>query len=214
MRLDLHVHTTYSVDGHCTLKDAVRAAQAKGLDGFALTDHNTVSGHKEAKKLSKKGCIIIPGIEISSSCGHIVGLGVSEDIPRGLSPEETVERIRGQGGLPIAAHPFAPGRSPSLIYKAKFDAMEVLNARALFPSNNLARRFAERHKIPGVGGSDSHYPKEVGLACTKIDCGTSIDSILSEIRKGGSSAMGRTLPLPSLLWRFLQRSFPRRFRER
>jgi len=214
MRIDLHVHTAYSMDGHCTIKDAIRSAKAKGLDGFAIADHNTVAGHKEAKKLSEKGFIIIPSIEVSSSGGHIVGLGVSEDIPRDLSPEETVEKIKGQGGLAIAAHPFAPGRNPSMIYRAKFDAMEVINSRAIFPSNNLARRFAERNKIPGVGGSDAHHCYDIGLAYTNLNCEMSVDSICSKIRKGGSSAMGRTLPLPSLLWRFLQRSFPRRRRER
>ncbi|MEW6222631.1 MAG: PHP domain-containing protein [Candidatus Hadarchaeota archaeon] len=214
MKLDLHVHTVHSSDGYCTVKEAVKFAKAKGLDGFAIADHNTIAGHREARKLSGKGFIVIPAAEISSSNGHIVALGVSELVPRGLSPAETVARIREQGGIAIAAHPFIIGRNPSLIYKAKFDAMEVLNGRAIFPANSLARRFAEKHGIPGVGGSDAHRGDEIGLAFTELECDTSVDSILSGIRKGGPSALGRTLPLPSLLWRFLQRLLLHRHRRR
>ncbi|MEW6592826.1 MAG: PHP domain-containing protein [Candidatus Hadarchaeota archaeon] len=217
MKVDLHVHTIHSSDGYCTVAEAVKFAKAKGLDGIAIADHNTIAGHREAKKLSGKGFIIIPAAEISSSSGHIVALGIKELVPRGLSTAETVKRIKEQGGVAIAAHPFIIGRNPSLMYKAKFDAMEVLNGRAVFPANRLARGFAEKHGIPGVGGSDAHRGDEIGLAYTEIDCEKNIASILSGIRKGGPSASGRTLPLPSLLWRFLQRFLhhhSRRRRER
>jgi hypothetical protein len=204
--LDLHVHTTHSIDGHCSVKEAAEAARARGLNGFAITDHNTVSGHEEAKKLSKSGFIIIPGIEVSSTHGHIVGLGVSEAIPKKLSPSETVERIKEQGGVAIAAHPFSPPRNPNMVYKAKFDAIEVLNSRAIFPSNNIAQRFARINKIPGVGGSDGHRYDEIGMAYTVVDCEPKVDSILRKIQKGETSADGRTLPLPSYLWGVLQKA--------
>lgn len=206
MRIDLHVHTTNSIDGECSVGEAIRSAQAAGLDGFAITDHNTVAGHSEARKLSRKGFLIIPGIEISSTHGHIVGLGVEELIPKCLSPAETVNKIREQGGVAIAAHPFTLLRSPRLMYMAKFDAMEVLNARAIFPSNPIAKRFAQMHKIAGVAGSDSHRCDEIGLAYTVLNCEPNIDSVLKKIKKGETSVGGRTLPLPSFLWRALQKS--------
>jgi predicted metal-dependent phosphoesterase TrpH len=203
LKLDLHVHTSHSYDGRCSVEEVVAAIKARGLDGAAITDHNSIAGHEEAKKFSNDGFLLMPGIEVSSRDGHIVGLGVSKLVPRDLSAAETVERIREQGGIAIAAHPFVPGRSPRLVYKAKFDAIEVLNSRAFLLSNPLARRFAERNKVPMVGGSDAHRRDEMGLAYTCIDCEPKIESVLEQIRKGKSSASGRAIPFPNLVWRFI-----------
>lgn len=205
MRLDLHVHTSHSYDGHCSVDEVVAAAKARGLNGVAIADHNSIAGHQDAKKFSEGGFLVIPGIEVSSADGHIVGLGVSELIPRDLSAGETVERIREQGGIAIAAHPFALGRRPGLVYRAKFDAIEVLNSRAFLLSNPLAHRFAERNKMPMVGGSDAHRRDEIGLAYTTVDCEPKVESVLEQIKTGKSSASGRAIPLPSLMWRFLRK---------
>lgn len=211
LRLDLHVHTSHSYDGLCSVEDTVKAAKAKGLNGIAITDHNSIAGHAEARKFSKRGFIIIPGVEIPSVDGHILGLGISELVPRGLPAKETVKRIKKQGGIAIAAHPFALGRKPSLVYKAKFDAIEGFNSRALFFSNPLARRFAERNRFPMTAGSDAHHCDEIGLASTTLNCKANVDSILEQIKGGGTSISGRTLPLSTLLWRALQKILHRRY---
>jgi predicted metal-dependent phosphoesterase TrpH len=206
MKLDLHVHSRYSVkDCSLSLRDLVRFAMARGLSGFALTDHNTVRGHAEARRFSRQGFIIIPGIEISTTKGHVLGLGVSEEIPSNLHPAEAVEKVHEQGGIAVAAHPFSIGRSPSMVYMARFDALEVLNARAGWFSNMLAKGFAERNGIPGVGGSDAHVLEDVGEAYTVLNCEPKIEGIIEEIRRGETSAGGRSLPLPLTLWRIIQR---------
>jgi len=211
IRLDLHVHSTHSIDGQCSLKEIVKTAREKGLNGVALADHNTIDGHKEIRYFAKeKNFLIIPGVEVSSSCGHIVALGVNKPIPRGLSPAETVKLIHRQGGVAIAAHPFIIGRNPNLVYKAKFDAIEGLNARAILLANPLAQNFAKKNKISIVGGSDAHHCDEVGLAYTELECELELESILNEIRKGRTSVGGRALPLPSVLWRILQKLLRRK----
>lgn len=210
LQLDLHVHTKYSHDGLCTVERAVEVARAKGLSGIAITDHDTIAGHEDAKKLSKDGFLIIPGLEISSADGHIIGLGVSELIPKNLPADETVDLIRKQGGVAIAAHPFAPGRRLGLVYRAKFDAIECLNSRALFLSNPLAKRFAIKNKVPMVAGSDAHRCEDIGLAYTMMDCELMLDPILDIIRRGGTSIMGKTLPVSSFLWGVLQKILHRR----
>ena len=53
MKLDLHVHTKYSGDSFSTPKSLVRAAKKKGLDGFALTDHDTTKAWKQTKFWAK-----------------------------------------------------------------------------------------------------------------------------------------------------------------
>ncbi|MFH1820864.1 MAG: CehA/McbA family metallohydrolase [Methanobacteriota archaeon] len=210
LQLDLHVHTTHSYDGLCTVERAVEAARAKGLSGIAIADHDSISGYQEAKKFSRDGFIVIPGVEISSADGHIVGLGVSELIPKGLPANETVDLIKKQGGAAIAAHPFAPGRRLELVYRAKFDAIECLNSRALFLSNPLAQRFARKHGIPMVAGSDAHRCREIGLAYTVVDCELKLETILDNIKRGGTSVSGKTLPVSSVLWGILQKILHRR----
>lgn len=209
LQLDLHVHTIHSRDGLCTVARAVEAARAKGLSGIAITDHDSISGHLEAKNFSNNKFLVIPGVEVSSSDGHIIGLGIGELVPKRLSAEETVKMIVEQGGVAVAAHPFALGRKPGFVYKAKFDAIEGLNSRALFLSNPLAQRFAKKHKIPMVAGSDAHRCDEIGLAYTLIDSEPKIDSILEQIRRGGTSISGGTLPTSKFLWRALQKTLRR-----
>jgi predicted metal-dependent phosphoesterase TrpH len=78
-----------------------------------------------------------------------------------------------------------------------------LNSRAFLLSNPLARRFAERNKVPMIGGSDAHRRDEMGLAYTCVDCEPKVESVLDQIRKGKSSASGRAIPFPNLVWRFI-----------
>lgn len=209
-RLDLHVHTKHSKDCVHPVAEAVRAAKAAGLDGIAITDHNSVGGNPEAAKFSGKGFLVIPGIEVSSKDGHILGLGVEKLIPRGLSAAATVELIKEQGGVAIAAHPFGLGRKIGAVFKARFDAVEVFNSRAYFISNGLARMFAERNRLPMTGGSDAHHPDEIGLAGVEINCELELEAVLKTIMRGETSIFGRSLP-PSL---YLQRALHKLLRRR
>ncbi|MEM3550826.1 MAG: PHP domain-containing protein, partial [Candidatus Bathyarchaeia archaeon] len=106
VKIDLHVHTCYSYDGLTTPEELILYGKKGGLDGLAITDHDRVD---MALKIAKetRDYVVIPGIEISCLNGHVIGLNVQEVIPKGLSIEETVERIHEQGGLAIACHPKA-----------------------------------------------------------------------------------------------------------
>ena len=103
MILDPHIHSTFSSDSTASPRDIVKKAKAIGLDAIAVADHNTIKGSmatiEEAKDF--KDIIVIPAMEISSSKGHIVALGIKEDVKKGLSPEETVETIRNLGGIAV-----------------------------------------------------------------------------------------------------------------
>src|SRR3972149_8625567 len=96
-KVDLHVHTVYSRDSLITPEDLVFYARKRGLTAVAVTDHDRVDG---ALKIAKEAdFLIIPGIEVSSRNGHVLGLNVQESIPKGLSVDETVDRIHAAGGL-------------------------------------------------------------------------------------------------------------------
>ena len=83
--VDLHVHSNKS-DGSFTPSEVVELAAQKGLSAFALTDHDTTAGVKEAVAAGlQKGIEVIPGIEFSTEYYgkdiHIVGLFIDEDAP-------------------------------------------------------------------------------------------------------------------------------------
>ena len=74
MRADLHCHSTAS-DGTCPPAEMMARASAAGLDVIALTDHDTVSGHGEARQALPRGLTLVPGIELSCRlAGHSVHL--------------------------------------------------------------------------------------------------------------------------------------------
>lgn len=201
LRIDLHVHTSHSHDGFCSVAQAVAAAKAKGLSGIAIADHNSIACHAEIEKFKSEDFLIIPGIEVSSKDGHVLGLGVNELITRDLSAAETVDKIKAQGGIAVAPHPFNPARKTGVVFKAKFDAVEVFNSHAYFLSNPLAKRFAEQNHMPMTAGSDSHFPNEVGLAYMGVVCEPRLDDVLKAVTRGEAVIFGRVLPLPYYLWR-------------
>ena len=79
--IDLHTHSTFS-DGTFTPLQLVKYAEEKGLKAFALTDHDTTEGVKEAKSI-ETNVEVISGVEISTRYDkkeiHIVGLYVNEN---------------------------------------------------------------------------------------------------------------------------------------
>ncbi|HDD72693.1 MAG TPA: PHP domain-containing protein [Candidatus Aenigmarchaeota archaeon] len=191
MRFELHCHTYYSKgkkipwEAMASPEDAFKFAKKRGLSGIAITDHDTVKAWKEARKAARKyGLLFIPGIEITSSDGHILGLGLNEIIPRGLPLEETIDRIHEQGGIAIAAHPFDVKGEGVGDRLGGFDAVEVFNSMNLDRiSNNVAETKAEKLGKPMVAGSDAHTKEMIGTSVNYIDA-QNIDGVLKEIRLG------------------------------
>ncbi len=177
MKLDLHMHTRHSRDCTIPVAEVIRICCRRGLDGIAVTDHNTLAGGLEAVAIAPPGFVVIPGEEVNSTEGEIIGLFLREEIPAGLSPEETAERIRAQGGVVLVPHPFDPiRRSPlkrpaleRLVTAGLVDAIEILNARMALRSHNLrGAAFAARVGLPGTAGSDGHSRPEYAHAWTEI----------------------------------------------
>ncbi|WP_094226964.1 CehA/McbA family metallohydrolase [Methanolobus psychrotolerans] len=201
MKFDLHVHSHYSKDSNASLDDILEYASKNGLDGFAICDHDTIEGgiacSRRAKELGSSQ-IVIPGVEVSSSKGHILVLGVREPIDPGLSPEETIKRARQQGSVVIIPHPFKiTSHGIGYLEGLDTDAVEVLNSRCITDGpNNKARKAALELGLPMVGGSDSHEAQMVGRSYTEIETGsTTVEGVLDAIRKGHTSPGGRKTPV-------------------
>jgi len=195
-KIDLHVHTNHSYDSVITQEDLSFYAKKCGLDGVAITDHDRIDG---ALKIAKKtDLLVIPGIEISSLNGHVIGLNVQEQIPKKLSVEETVDRIHEAGGIAVACHPVVLFKeSLGKHTNSKFDAVEVINSSA-FPFNYSVKhgqRIASRLGVARVAGSDAHYGPEIGYAYTLVDAEWGVESVIKAIGKGLSQPFGRAIPL-------------------
>jgi len=198
IRADLHVHTTYSKDSLITPKDLVYYSRKRGLNAVAVTDHNQLQG---ALKIAKETTdfLVIPGMEVSSSDGHIVALNIQELIPKGFSAVETVERIHRAGGVAIACHPYVYFKG-CLREKvcASFDAVEVINARA-FPFKNSVKKAEEVAKKLGlsrVAGTDAHYGPQIGYGYTVIEAQEpSVEAVAKAIVKGDCEPFGQPVPV-------------------
>ena len=195
-RLDLHVHTSFSPDGRAPPEEMVRAARALGMAGIAITDHNTVDGIEKAVALAgEEGVIVVPGIEVSSSDGHILGYGLKAHIKRDMSPEETIEAIHDAGGIAVAPHPyrFWSGLGEEVVKRCKFDAVEGVNSRSTKHHNALAQQLAKELGLGTTGGSDSHGPATIGESFTEMETApATADDVIEAMKKGMTKGGGRS----------------------
>ena len=102
----VHVHTTFS-DGGGTPDEVILAARAAGLRYVVITDHNNV----DAKPFEgyRDGVLVIVGSELSTTAGHILGLGIADPTYRfSGDARDGLEDIRDLGGFAFAAHPLNP----------------------------------------------------------------------------------------------------------
>src|SRR3970282_2279336 len=167
LTLELHSHTHAS--GDCLMRpaDIVRTCERKGLHQLAVTDHDTPRGARELRALAPE--LVIGGEEIMTTQGELLAYFVTEEIPPGLSPAETIARLRGQGAGISVSHPFGRLRKGAwreadlAAILPLVDAIEVFNARCIYPEDNArALAFAQDHAKLGTVGSDAHSHRELG----------------------------------------------------
>ncbi|MBD3303641.1 PHP domain-containing protein [Candidatus Woesearchaeota archaeon] len=196
-KYDLHIHTYHSGCSRIRPKKLLQIAKKKGLNGIAVTDHNTIKGGKEVKKLNKdKNFEVIIGAEIKTDKGEILGLYLKKEI-KSRKAEDVIDEIHKQEGIAVAAHPFTWGllRTAAKFNKKelkKLDGFETFNARNTFRwENELAVQFAQKHNLAQTGGSDAHFYYEIGRAFTLFN-----GSLRDAIKKRKTAIMGRIAPLP------------------
>ncbi len=197
MKFDLHVHSSHSGDSKNRIEEVLDACVRKGLSGVAIMDHNSLEGSRYALSLKRDDILIVPGMEISSAKGHILAYNVQEEVPRELEVAETIDRIREQGGIAVAAHPYRmwSGLGEEVTMANDFDAIEVHNGRSTHSNNDQAAKLAARMCRPFTAGSDSHEPSTVGKAyfVTSRDC-HSVEDVIKEVLSGKGSTGGKHRP--------------------
>ena len=173
---DLHLHTSWSHDCSIEVDDLLDHAEAEGLGAIAVTDHNVIGGALEAVERARgRRLVVIPGEEVKTDDqGEVIGLFLREEIPRGMSFDDTVAAIRAQGGLVYLPHPFDRVHAipePATIHRhlAEIDVLEVYNARLLFEAyNDEALRFARKYNLTPGAGSDAHVLAGVGTGAVRM----------------------------------------------
>ena len=170
VRVDCHLHTVASGDAVLTLEQLAERARQAGLDVVCITDHNVTSAAVAAAERDL-GVRVVVGEEIRTPDGDVIGLFLTERIPYVLPVAEVVARIRAQGGLEYAPHPFDPDRPslgrvlPGLCAAGAVDVVEVFNAKIADQAlNHRAAELARAYALPGGAGSDAHDEPGVGAA--------------------------------------------------
>jgi predicted metal-dependent phosphoesterase TrpH len=195
---DLHCHSRFSADGVAEPESLIEQARAKGLNGFAITDHNTCAcvdyfeehGFLNKEGLPVDGLLIIPGQEITTAEGHLLALGVRlpNDL-KGIPALEAVRLIHEHGGLAIPPHPydfFRAGIREPVLETLELDALEVFNAATTLKRyNKQAFAYAQARGLPMTAASDAHDSEALGTAYSILEAETfSVAGVLDAIRKG------------------------------
>jgi predicted metal-dependent phosphoesterase TrpH len=175
VRLDCHLHTLASGDARMTLDELAERIEAVRLDVVCITDHHSIEA-AHAALARELGARVIVGEEIRTPAGELIGLFLSQRIPYVLPVAEVVRRIRAQGGLVYAPHPFDPERAgmrrpalEKLAVAGDLDIVEVFNAKiAVQEYNAEAAQFAAEFGLPQGVGSDAHDPEGVGAAYIEV----------------------------------------------
>lgn len=220
-RGDLHLHTAHS-DGSCPSRAGVRvpcpvfrtlqAAEARGLDFIAITDHNATSQNEALRELAPffDDLLLIPGRELTTFRGHANVFGVAGPLdfqlgsPRGPAFGAIQEQVEKAGGLLSINHPALPsgeacmgcGWSETATDFSRIQAIEAVNGgQADGPLSGVGfweARLNEGLRITAIGGSDNHdasldpaRPASVGYPTTVVHAAElSQSAILAAIRAG------------------------------
>ena len=217
-KVDLHSHTIYSKDCLTRPEDAIARARSLGLDKLAITEHNNLAGALRAKELAPD--LIIVGEEIMTTHGELIAYFVKEEVPRDLSPQETIRRLREQGAVIAIPHPLdslrnsAMGMANVMEVIDQVDAIEVRNARCVRPQDNLAAlALAQERGLLITAGSDAHIPFELGHCYVEMpafedDAESFVDALQSAKPMGKESPFWPHLMSTWAKWRKRIRPVP------
>jgi len=189
IKADLHIHTTYSPDSITSLKQVIARCRETEINCVAITDHNTILGALKLQEMAP--FTVIVGEEISTRSGEIIGYFLSEEIPSHLPANETVRRIKGQGGLVCIPHPFDRLRGSTIHRKTleallpHIDIIEVFNSRVLLSRHNFsARLLAQANGLLRSAGSDAHTASEIGCAYVEMPEFNGVDEFRLALAQG------------------------------
>lgn len=200
IKAELHCHNSFSnfhvgddeppYDCNVLIRDQLQRSYDLGLDAIFVTNHNTLDGYGQLLEYKNeherfKSIQVYPAEEITTDTGaHVLAYGIHEAIPPGLSLDEVIDKVRAQGGVSSAPHPFS--LLDALRDSAKkCDMVEVFNSNNVdVLSNARAAYFAMENGMTQVAGSDSHVLSTLGRCVNVIESENNLDDILHSMKHG------------------------------
>ncbi len=196
INIDLHTHTFFSGDGVSSPEELIAAAKAKGLQGIAITDHNTCDaitylidkGLMRMDGAAVDNFLIVPAVEVTTAEGHLLCIGATLPFLKGKPALDVCHMIHDRGGLAIPPHPydlFRAGIRFATLETLPVDALEVFNAATtLRRYNRYAFKYAQARGLPMTAASDAHHAAAVGTAYTILNTeDLTVKGVLAQILK-------------------------------
>lgn len=195
MIIDFHMHErTWSSDSNCNLKDMVREAKIKGLDGICITDHDKYEIKEYAEKISKsENFPIFVGVEYLAMEGDIVALGINELPKLHMEAQDFINWVNERGGITISAHPYRPnarGLGDMILTLNGLTGVEVLNGSTTYDDNQRAYDTCKKAGLKMFGASDCHNLISLGRYATEVpyDC-KNVDDLVYAIKNFETKAV-------------------------
>jgi predicted metal-dependent phosphoesterase TrpH len=193
VRVDLHLHSSASFDCPVPPLDVARRCRQLGLSPIFLTDHEGTDG---ARLLVEAGEAAVIGQEILTTEGELIGLFLREPVPSRLSPEETVEAIKEQGGLVYLEHPYDATRRhlrEEAIERiaGQVDIVEVFNGRSQPEANRRAEELRSTLGVAAGAGSDAHTLREIGGVYLEMEAFDGARDFLAKLRAANLVTRGK-----------------------
>jgi predicted metal-dependent phosphoesterase TrpH len=196
LRVDMHVHTRASYDSLNDVAGILRAMDARGIDRVVITDHDELDGALRAAEHAPDRLLV--GEEVRTAEGpDVIGIFLTERIPRKTPLREACERIRAQGGVVYVPHPFDTRRRGGGVrhlgaIEELVDVVEAHNARTWGDGvNERGEAWALERGLPLGAGSDAHSLGEVGAAFVEVPhFAAERESFLAALRAGRVAARG------------------------
>jgi predicted metal-dependent phosphoesterase TrpH len=190
-KIDLHIHSKYSIDNDSDPEETVLRAIELGFHGIAFTEHYYYEASEPVEILKEKymnSIMIFRGVELSAAEGHCLVFGVDTDkLGLKYAPVEDVIRfVTNAGGVVIPSHPYRPGTSlGDMVRRVEgLAGLEGYNGANMHAYNEKAIAAAQSLKLPYTGGSDAHAPREVGSCYTEFNDAVTYDNFIFLLKKG------------------------------
>ena len=218
VKIDLHTHTSHgSACAYMDPDQLVRRAQAVGLDGVCITEHDHVWDEGSIARLRERHrFLVIGGAEVSTDHGHVLVFGLHRPVRDVYRLEDLRALADEAGAILVMAHPFR--YEPALLedFASSSDheellrrisvslpvhlleAIEVCNGRSGLREQALSSLLAEEVSLQGTGGSDAHAALEVG-SCYSVFPGriSSEAELLAQLKSGSCRAVDPRWQMPT-----------------
>jgi hypothetical protein len=191
MKMDLHIHSKYSYDSFSNPHKILKIAKKKGFGAISITDHDTMDVYK--KNSFDSEVLLIPGMEIKTDMGDVIGLFLNEEI-FSRSFHDVVSEIKDQDGIVVLPHPYRRKCDPKKLIK-NVDLIEVINSRSRSVENKRALINFGADNKKTITGSDAHMYFEIGASFTEMDViSENLDDLKSEFLHCNKKCYGGSTP--------------------